>query len=125
MNPAAPVWVEFLPGSRIRREAPVVSQLTVLHNGPPGTFVDLPTQRMRVSLPTDQIVLAEDGSGAARVGFGGMRYDGLEEDGLLTFRRVVDILPAHQLSPERGMVMKLRPEYVQVVEVNGRQVWPE
>ena len=123
MNPAAPVLVEFLPGSRIHRQPSIASPLPVLQNGPPGTFVDLPI-RVRVSLPTDQIVLAEDGAGAARVGFGGMRFDGVESDGQLTFRRVSDLRPAHELSPERAQVMKLRPEYVQAIEINGRRVWP-
>lgn len=123
MKPAVPVLVEFLRGSRIHRQPAVVSPLPVLQNGPPGTFVDLPT-RVRVSLPTDQIVLAEDGTGAARVGFGGMRFDGVEDDGQLTFSRVRDLRPANELSPERGRVMKLRPEYVQTIEVDGHRVWP-
>ena len=122
-QPAIPVLVEFVPGSRIHRELPVDSPLPVIQNGPPGTFVDLPT-RVRVSLPTDQIMLAEDGAGAARVGFGGMRFDGVGDDGQLTFRRVRDLRPAHELSPERGQVMKLRPEYVQAIEIDGQRVWP-
>ena len=123
MKPAIPVLVEFLPGSHIHRQQALVSPLPVLQNGPPGTFVDLPTH-VRVSLPTDQIVLAEHETGAARVGFGGMRFDGVEDDGQLTFRRVRDLRPANELSPERGRVMKLRPEYVQAIEVDGHRVWP-
>ena len=123
MNPTARVLIEFLPGSRIRRENAVVSQLPVLQNGPPGTFVDLPTH-IRVALPTDLIELAEDETGAARIGFGGMRFDGLEDDGALTFRREGDLRPEHELSPERGQVMKLQPEYIQAVEVDGQRVWP-
>ena len=123
MKPTVPVLIEFLAGSRIRREAKVVSQLRVLQNGPPGTFVDLPT-RIRVSLPTDQIELAGDETGAARIGFGGMRFDGIDDDGKLTFRRVRDLRPEHELSPERALVMKLLPEYVQAIEVDGHRVWP-
>ena len=41
-------------------------------------------------------------SGAARVGFGGMRFDGVE-DGLLTFRRVRD-LPPNTSSPRSAVV---------------------
>ena len=123
MSPSIPLLIEFLPGSRIYREPAIVSPLAVLGNGPPGTFVDLPI-RVRVSLPTDQIVLAEDGAGAARVGFGGMRFDGLDDDGRLTFQRVRDLRPAHELSPERGEVMKLEPEHVAAIEVDGRRVWP-
>jgi hypothetical protein len=124
MSRDAQVVVEFLAGSRIHRARPVSSPLPVLRNGPPGTFVDLPI-RVRVSLPTDQIVLAEDAAGGARVGFGGMRFDGLGEDGALTFLRVRDLVPEHELSPERGQVMKLDPAYVQSIMVAGRRVWPE
>jgi hypothetical protein len=77
-----------------------------------------------VALPTDQIVLAEDRSGAARIGFGGMRFDGLGEDGALTFVRVRDLKPEHELSPERGQVMKLDPAFVTSIEVAGTRVWP-
>ena len=41
----------------------------------------------RVSLPTDQIVLAEDIGGHARVGFGGMQFEGIEGDDESAFVR--------------------------------------
>ena len=123
MSPAPPLLVEFSPGSRVRREPSFVSPLPVLRNGPPGTFVDLESH-VRVSLPTDQIVLTEDAGGSARVGFGGMRFDGVAEDGLLTFTRVREVRPEHELSPERASVMKLQPGQVTAIEIDGRHVWP-
>ena len=113
--------VELVPGSRIHKQPPFVPGLPVLHNGPPGTFVGFLGGR-KVPLPTDQIVLAEDGSGAARVGFGGMRFEGLEQ-GLLVFRRVRELHPEHQLSPERGRRMTLEPGMVTAVFMEGRLVW--
>jgi hypothetical protein len=76
----------------------------------------------RVPLPTDQIVSSDDATGAARVGFGGMRFDGLE-GGLLTFRRFRDLLAEHELSPERGRRMTLEPEMVAAIFVEGQLVW--
>jgi hypothetical protein len=120
----APVFfcvVEFVPGSRVHKERPFVPGLPVVQNGPPGTFVTFADGR-RVPLPTDQIVLADDQGGAARVAFGGMRFDGIE-DGLLTFRRVRDLAAEHQLSPERGRRMTLDPKMIAAVFMEGRLVW--
>jgi hypothetical protein len=122
----APVFctVEFVGGSRLHKEPPMLSglpRLPILQNGPPGTFVTFADGR-RVPLPTDQIVAAEDGTGAASVGFGGMRFDGVE-GGLLTFRRVRDLLPEHELSSERGRRMTLEPDMVAAVFMEGRLVW--
>jgi hypothetical protein len=127
--------VEFVRGSRIERDPPVNrpasgrpadrpasgANLRIVQNGPPGTFVRFADGR-RVPLPTDQIVSSEEGAGAARVGFGGMRFDGIEE-GLLTFRRFRDLLAEHELSPERGRRMTLEPEMVAAVFMQKRLVW--
>src|SRR5262249_22438362 len=91
-------------------------------NGPPGTFVDFP-HGLRVSLPTDQIVFADDHDGAARVGFGGMRFEGTE-DGRLIFRRVQELHPEHALSPERSHTMMLEAGTVAAIRVDRRLVWP-
>src|SRR5262249_39855630 len=72
-----PLLVEFAPGTRLFRERDRPSELPIVGNGPPGTFVDFP-HGVRVSLPTDQIIFADDDGGAARVGFGGMRFEGAE-----------------------------------------------
>jgi hypothetical protein len=124
----APVFcaVEFVPGSRVYREPPSEKPLfgpglPIVQNGPPGTFVTFADGR-RVPLPTDQVVSAEDRDGAARVGFGGMRFDGVEA-GLLTFRRVRDLLAEHELSPERGRRMTLEPGMVAAVFMEGRLAW--
>jgi hypothetical protein len=123
---AAPAFcsVEFVPGSRLHREPPFVRGLPglpVVQNGPPGTWVIFADGR-RVPLPTDQIVRGDDDSGAARVGFGGMRFDGIEH-GLLTFRRVRDLAAEHELSPERGRRMTLEPAMVAAVFMEGRLAW--
>lgn len=129
MWPAVPLLIEFIPGSRIEREppraVPLTSTLPVVGNGPPGTSVHLPSGR-RVPLPTDQIVLVDQAAetGAARIGMGGMRFDGLQPDGLLRFTRVRDLRPAAELSPERRNFMTLETGMVATVVMDGRLVWP-
>ena len=123
--------VEFVRGSRVEKDRPAsrlasgrpasVANLRIVQNGPPGTFVRFADGR-RVPLPTDQIVSSDDGSGAARVGFGGMRFDGIE-GGLLTFRRFRDLRAEHELSPERGRRMTLEPDMVAAVFMAGRLEW--
>jgi hypothetical protein len=81
-----PLFIEFAPHTTLYRERNLVSALPILGNGPPGTFVVFP-DGLRVSLPTDQIVFTDDSDGRARVGFGGMRFAGIE-DGRLMFHRV-------------------------------------
>jgi hypothetical protein len=76
-----------------------------------------------VSLPTDQIVFADDTAGYARVGFGGMRFVGPDE-GRLVFIRVRELFPDDQLSPARSHTMRLDPQWVATVAVDGRAVWP-
>jgi hypothetical protein len=78
-----PVLVEFVPGTSLYRERERVSQFPILRNGPAGTFVVFP-DGLRVSLPTDQLVYADDTGGCARVGFGGMDFCGCD-DGRLAF----------------------------------------
>src|SRR6266852_2529688 len=102
-----PLLIEFVPGTRISREPEVVSKLPILQNGPPGTSVVF-GDGAQVPLPTDQIVFAEDGRGAARVGFGGMTFEGME-GGQLVFFRVRDLQPEQLLSPQRGRRMTLGP----------------
>ncbi len=122
--------VEFVRGSRIEKDPPVKrpgerpgsgGKLRIVQNGPPGTFVRFADGR-RVPLPTDQIVSSNEGTSAARVGFGGMRFDGIEE-GRLTFRRFRDLVAEHELSPERGRRMTLETETVAAVFMQGRLVW--
>ncbi len=53
-------------------------------------------------MPTDQIVFANDGGGAAHVGFGGMSFEVIE-GGQLVFLRVRDLQPEALLSPPSGV----------------------
>jgi hypothetical protein len=95
--------------------------LPIIGNGPPGTFVHFPNG-LRVSMPTDQIVFADDAGGHARVGFGGMQFVGVEE-GHLVLVRVREVLPEEQLSPERSREMRLDPQWVEAIWAHGRQIW--
>lgn len=114
--------VEFAHGTRLHREADRRSDFVILRNGPPGTFVVFESG-LRVSLPTDQILWADDGDGRARVCFGGMHFSGCE-DGRLIFRRVRELQPEESLSPERSHVMTLEPEWVAAMLDGARRVWP-
>ena len=129
----APLVIEFAPGSVLQLERNRPSQLPIAGNGPPGTFVLLPPRPdgpsdpprvvTRVSLPTDQIVFAADADGRARVGFGGMRFTGIEA-GRLIFARVRELRPEAELSPARSHRMTLAPEWLGAVYQDGRRVWP-
>ena len=117
-----PLLIAFTSGTYVYRERSLASALPILQNGPPGTFVIFP-DGMRVSLPTDQIVYADDGGGAAQVGFGGMHFAGVE-GGRLIFHRVRELHPEDELSPGRSHTMLLQPEWVVSISVAGRTVWP-
>jgi hypothetical protein len=116
-----PLLIDFTSQSSIVRERNRVSALRIVGNGPPGTFVHFPNG-LRVSLPTDQIVFADDSEGHARVGFGGMQYVG-PEAGHLVFVRIRELLPEDQLSPDRSHTMRLDAHFVAVVAEFGRPVW--
>jgi hypothetical protein len=113
--------VEFAAPSSLSRETTRLSDLRIVGNGPPGTFVILP-HGVKISLPTDQIVAADDADGQARVEFGGMRFVGFE-DGWLIFVRVRELWPDDQLSPARSHRMMLDPAWVAAVLVDGRPAW--
>lgn len=117
-----PLLVEFVRGTSLYHEGDLVSDFPILQNGPPGTFVMFP-DGVRVSLPTDQIVHSDDERGAARVGFGGMSFAGMEAAGL-TFYRTRELHPEEELSPDRSHTMILNPAWVASIAVAGRQVWP-
>ena len=117
-----PLLIEFARGTSLYREGTLVSGLPILQNGPPGTFVIFP-DGLRVSLPTDQVVYADDAGETARVGFGGMSFAGIEA-GRLIFHRVRELHPEDQLSPDRSHTMMLNPEWVASISESGRQVWP-
>ena len=121
MKDSHPLLIDFATPSSIFREQDRISTLRIIGNGPPGTFVLFPNG-LRVSLPTDQIVFADDAGGHARVGFGGMQFVGSEE-GHLVFVRVRELFPEDQLSPDRSHRMQLDEQQVATVSVDGRPVW--
>ena len=118
----ASLLIDFAESTSLLRERHRISTLPIVGNGPPGTFVLFPSG-LRVSLPTDQIVFADDADGHARVEFGGMQFVGLE-DGRLVFLRVRELLPEDQLSPARSHKMLLDPQWVALISVDDRPVWP-
>lgn len=113
--------IEFVQPSALLRERDRPSRLRIVGNGPPGTFVLFPLN-LKISLPTDQIVSADDSGGFVSVAFGGMRFVGLR-DGQLTFVREREMLPEEQLSPERSYVMRLDPSWVRSITQDGQLVW--
>ena len=117
-----PLLIEFIAKTQLYREPEVVPKLPIVQNGPPGTFVVFSDGR-KVPLPTDQIVFDDDTTGGARVGFGGMSFEGLE-DGYLVFYRVRDLRPEEELSPQRGRRMTLEPQMVSAIYLDGRKAWP-
>jgi len=119
----AALVIMFVSPSSLHREQHRPSMLPIVGNGPPGTFVVFPDIALRVSLPTDQIVSAHDGGGHAVVGFGGMRYVGVD-NGILIFTRVRELLPEDQLSPARSHTMRLEARWIVNVSMDGRTVWP-
>ncbi len=119
---AYPLCIEFVPNTHVYREADFVSRLPIVQNGPPGTFLVF-ADGERVPLPTDQVVFAGDEGKVARVGFGGMRFAGMEA-GQLVFYRVRDLQPSESLSPQRGRRMTLEPRMVARITVDGHVVWP-
>jgi hypothetical protein len=116
-----PLLIDFVAPSTLLRERDRPSALPIVGNGPPGTFVLFP-DGLRISIPTDQIVYADDRTGHARVGFGGMQFVGVNEQQLV-FVRFREVLPDEQLSPARSHTMRLAPARVQVVTVAGGSVW--
>lgn len=118
----APLVIRFATPSSLLVERHRESGLPIIGNGPPGTFVCFP-DGLRVSLPTDQIVSADDSAGHAQVAFGGMQFSGLEE-GRLKFARVRELHPEEKLSPDRSHTMLLDPQWVAAIVVDDRTVWP-
>lgn len=116
-----PLLIDFASPTALLREQHRTSTLPIIGNGPPGTFVLFPNG-LRVSLPTDQIVFADDTSGHVRVGFGGMEFVGFE-GGRLVFVRIRELVPEDQLSPARSHTMRLDPQWVATISVDGRTMW--
>ena len=116
-----PLLIEFVAGTSVYRERDLPQGLPMVQNGPPGTFIVF-QDGLRVSLPTDQIVHVDENGAGARVGFGGMRFAGMEPRGLI-FHRVLELHPEEQLSPARSRTMVLNPQWVRSIVIVGREVW--
>ena len=117
-----PLLIDFTTPSSLFHEQDRMSALPIVGNGPPGTFVLFP-DRVKVSLPTDQIVWADDAGGHAQVGFGGMSFVG-QEGTELVFVRIRELFPEDQLSPARSHTMRLDSAWVTSISADGRLVWP-
>jgi len=116
-----PLLIDFATPSSLLHEQDRISALPIVGNGPPGTFVLFP-DRIKLSLPTDQIVCADDAGGHAQVGFGGMSFVG-QEGTELVFVRMRELFPEDQLSPDRSHTMRLDVQRVASVSVEGRLAW--
>jgi hypothetical protein len=116
-----PLLIEFVAGTRLYRERDLPQGLPIVQNGPPGTFIVF-QDGLRVSLPTDQLVYVDESGAGARVGFGGMRFAGVESRGLI-FHRVRELHPEEHLSPARSRTMVLNPQWVRSIVVAGLEVW--
>ena len=116
-----PLLIDFTTPSSLLHEQDRRSALPIVGNGPPGTFVLFP-DRIKVSLPTDQIICADDAGGHAQVGFGGMSFVG-QEGTELVFVRIRELFPEDQLSPDRSHTMRLDVQRVVSVRVEGRVAW--
>ena len=116
-----PLLIDFVTPSSIFREPDRPSTFRIIGNGPPGTFVLFSTG-LKVSLPTDQVVFADDTGGHARVGFGGMQFTGPDGEHLV-FVRIREVLPEELLSPARSHTMRLDSRLVATVSMDGRPVW--
>jgi hypothetical protein len=116
-----PLLIEFVAGTSLYRERDPPQGLPIVRNGPPGTFIVF-KDGLRVSLPTDQIVHVDESGAGARVGFGEMRFAGMEARGLI-FHRVLELHPKEQLSCARSRTMILDPQWVHSIVVAGSEVW--
>ena len=116
-----PVTVDFVCPSSLLRQRDRPSVLTILGNGPPGTFVVF-RDGLHVSLPTDQIVEADDRDGHVRVTFGGMKFRHADA-GQLIFDRVRELRPETELSPARSHRMVLEQQRVSAVRSPRGLLW--
>jgi hypothetical protein len=119
MTPA-PLLIEFAAGTRLVRQPDLPQGLRIVQNGPPGTFVTFP-DGLHVSLPTDQIVYADDSGRGACVAFGGMQFDRIDGERLV-FHRVREMHPEEELSPARSRIMVLDVKWVSSISIDGHRV---
>jgi hypothetical protein len=119
---SVPLLIEFVSSSWIRTIEKAPDAFFGSEHVEKETIVEF-SNGLRVSVPADQVVLGDDQTGAARIGLGGMTFEGVEDEQLVFFR-VRDLLPEDQLAPSRSDKFVLPPACVSSVTVQGAQVWP-
>jgi len=122
MHAQIPLVVEFAPGSRMEAigDPAPESETALLPRDAMILFAD----GQKIPVPADQIVLEEQNQGAARVGFGGVSFEGMV-DGQLAFWRVKDLAPEEMLSADRDIRFLISPEHVAAIHAHGIRVWPK
>jgi hypothetical protein len=123
MHAKIPLVVEFAPGSRVQAHPDEADLESEVHLMPRDAMIRFP-DGSEVPVPADQIVLEEHQEGAARVGFGGVSFEGIV-DGKLAFWRVKDLAPEETLSADRDIRFLIAPELVSSIVVHGVPVWPK
>ena len=105
-----PLVIEFTAGSRIE------NNIVLLKDG------------TQVSLPSRQIVHGDQTYGAARVGLGGMSFEGIQGEQMV-FWRVKDLIPesarmSDGFNDDGDDKMLLDFQNISRVLLQGIQVWP-
>ncbi len=118
-NDRFPVFVEFESGSRIEQ-----NYLTAADDELPETAIVLHSGE-RLIVPTEQVIFEDSTRGSAKIGIGGMSFEGVSTQDEFVFCRVKDLLPEQWCSPQFDGLMKLPKRVVSRVVMNGAQVWPE
>src|SRR4051812_30878927 len=99
MHAQIPLVVEFAPGSRVEAHEMEYAGEADQASFPRDALIRF-TDGREVPVPADQIVLEEHDDGGAKVGFGGVSFEGMI-DGQLAFWRVKDIAPEDMLPVDR------------------------
>ena len=123
MHAKIPLVVEFAPGSRVEAHEMETAEEAERPQIPRDALIRFADGR-EIPVPADQIVLEEQEKGAARVGFGGVSFEGMV-DGQLAFWRVKDIAPEDTLAADRDIRFLVPPELVSSIAVHGVTVWPK
>jgi hypothetical protein len=109
-----PVLIEFVPGSRFlpKQEGETRGVSTVL----------LADGRC-VEVPEDQVIFADEKSGQARLGLGGMSYEGIRDDRFELWR-VRDLWPEDRIAVSSEQRILVAREMVSRILLEGAQVYP-
>src|SRR4051812_43016487 len=110
MHANIPLVVEFAPGSRVEAYEMEGTSDAEMPSFPRDALIRF-TDGRQIPVPADQIVLEEVEKGSARVGFGGVSFEGMV-DGQLAFWRVKDLAPEQSLAADRDIRFLIAPEFV-------------